>query len=185
MDVNMSLDDVIKMKSISKIPKVKHHSGAGKAGEGTSRNKRHHKKNHHKSQKTERSTSHQPKKSSSIESSKIIVSNLADTVSQGDVEELFTEFGRLRHCALHYDQFSKSLGTAEVNFAFPSDAARAVKQYNGVPLDGKAMNIQFAVSQAAIPRIKVPLPFLTSINEFPRAHFTDSWATVTRGMTPL
>lgn len=38
-----------------------------------------------------------------VDSNKILVSNLADTVSDDDVAELFSEFGKVRYSALHHD----------------------------------------------------------------------------------
>lgn len=83
---------------------------------------------------------------------KIMISNLDFGVSERDMKELFQDYGGVRKVNFHYDRNGRSLGSCEVVFDRSSLAQRARRQYHGVPLDGRAMEIEIVGIQASPPR---------------------------------
>ncbi|KAM0905754.1 hypothetical protein ACQ4PT_017186 [Festuca glaucescens] len=82
---------------------------------------------------------------------KLYISNLDYRVSNEDIKELFSEVGHLKRFAVHFDGYGRHNGTAEVVFTRRSDAVAALKRYNNVLLDGKAMKIEVIGSDLGLP----------------------------------
>ncbi|PIA26608.1 hypothetical protein AQUCO_09100046v1 [Aquilegia coerulea] len=82
---------------------------------------------------------------------KLYVSNLDHGVTNEDIKELFSEIGQLKRHTVHYESNGRPSGSSEVVFARRADALAAMKRYNNVQLDGKAMKIEVIGTNAERP----------------------------------
>ncbi|RZC58259.1 hypothetical protein C5167_005557 [Papaver somniferum] len=67
------------------------------------------------------------------------------------IQELFSEIGSLKRYSVHYDMNGRPNGSAEVVFNRKADGLTAMKRYNNVQLDGKAMKIEIIGTSLAAP----------------------------------
>ena len=86
--LDMDLDTIIKLKKVTVGPNPRNRHKKGGSGPG--------KKNHQPVRS--------PANNATMRSNKIVVSNLAPSVSDDDVRELFKDSGDIRYYALHHDR---------------------------------------------------------------------------------
>jgi len=96
------------------------------------------------------------------------IANLDFQVSDRDLKELFGEFGDLKKADLHYDKSGKSLGTGELCYGSRGAAVKALKQYNGVPLDGRPMKLEILGEEKKSEPVAKRLGARRSFSESPR-----------------
>ncbi|KAI8910896.1 hypothetical protein EDD86DRAFT_189236, partial [Gorgonomyces haynaldii] len=77
---------------------------------------------------------------------KLVVSNLAPSVTQNDVKELFSKIGPVKSAQLNFNEQGKSKGVATVLYQNPGDAAKAYQEYNTRTFDNKPMRIELIVN---------------------------------------
>jgi cold-inducible RNA-binding protein len=76
---------------------------------------------------------------------KLYVGNLAFTVNQGDLEELFAQAGACQSVAVITDRFSgQSRGFGFVEMASNEEAQKAIQQFDGHELKGRALKVNEA-----------------------------------------
>jgi RNA recognition motif-containing protein len=84
---------------------------------------------------------------------KLFVGNLSFNTTEGDVLDLFKQAGTVTSCSLIVDKFTnKSRGFAFVEFSTQDEATKAVTQFNGKELDGRALTVNEAKPREDRPR---------------------------------
>jgi len=77
--------------------------------------------------------------------SKLYVGNLAYTVSNDDLQQLFSQAGQVRSVAVITDKFSgQSKGFGFVEMATAEEAAKAIQQFNDAQLKGRNIKVNEA-----------------------------------------
>ncbi|KAI9366008.1 hypothetical protein DFJ73DRAFT_806650 [Zopfochytrium polystomum] len=79
-----------------------------------------------------------------------MISNLAPSVSENDLQELFKPIGPIKSAVLNFDASGRSKGTGTVIFRRNGDASKAVETYHNRTLDGKPMKLELVVSAQAV-----------------------------------
>jgi len=73
------------------------------------------------------------------------IGNLAVTVTEQDLQELFTPYGTVESVNIVTDRFSKqSKGFGFVDMPSNSEADKAIKALNGTPFKGKSIKVNQA-----------------------------------------
>jgi cold-inducible RNA-binding protein len=77
--------------------------------------------------------------------SKLYVGNLAYTVSNSDLQELFSQVGQVQSATVITDKFSgQSKGFGFVEMASQEDASKAIRQFNDTELKGRNIKVNEA-----------------------------------------
>jgi len=77
--------------------------------------------------------------------SKLYVGNLAYSVSNSDLEELFSRAGQVQSATVITDKFSgQSKGFGFVEMSSPEEASKAIQQFNDTELKGRNIKVNEA-----------------------------------------
>ena len=77
--------------------------------------------------------------------SKLYVGNLAYSVSNSDLEQLFSQAGQVQSVAVIMDKFSgQSKGFGFVEMATAEDASKAIQQFNDTEVKGRNIKVNEA-----------------------------------------
>ncbi|HUK83257.1 MAG TPA: RNA-binding protein [Verrucomicrobiae bacterium] len=84
---------------------------------------------------------------------KLFVGNLSFNTTEGDILDLFKQAGNVVSCELIVDKFTnKSRGFAFVQMGSQEEANKAIAEFNGKELDGRALTVNEARPREERPR---------------------------------
>src|SRR6266436_9557106 len=84
---------------------------------------------------------------------KLFVGNLSFNTTEGDIQDLFKQAGTVTSCELIMDKFTnKSRGFAFVQMGTQEEATKAITDFNGKELDGRALTVNEAKPREERPR---------------------------------
>jgi RNA recognition motif-containing protein len=84
---------------------------------------------------------------------KLFVGNLSFNTTEGDIQALFQQAGTVSSCELIMDKFTnKSRGFAFVTMGTQEEATKAIADFNGKELDGRALTVNEAKPREDRPR---------------------------------
>src|SRR6266849_2832311 len=84
---------------------------------------------------------------------KLFVGNLSFNTTEGDILDLFKQAGNVSSCELIMDKFTgKSRGFAFVQMGTQEEATKAITDFNGKELDGRALTVNEAKPREDRPR---------------------------------
>ena len=84
---------------------------------------------------------------------KLFVGNLSFNTTEGEILDLFKQAGNVSSCELIMDKFTnKSRGFAFVEMGSQEEANKAIADFNGKELDGRALTVNEARPREERPR---------------------------------
>ena len=84
---------------------------------------------------------------------RLFVGNLSFNTTEGDILDLFKKAGNVTTCNLIVDKFTnKSRGFAFVEMGAQEEATKAITDFNGKELDGRALTVNEAKPREERPR---------------------------------
>ena len=96
--------------------------------------------------------------------SKLYVGNLAYSVSNSDLEHLFSEAGQVQSATVIMDQFRQKKGFGFVEIASTNDTSKAIAQFNGSDLKDRNIKVDEPnlANRRAIAALPTPIAAITA-----------------------